>query len=105
VAGGEIALLEVSHKIESKILKNALRAPFRRLVQNSGMDYGDIRELMAGRKYPFGIDVTDGKVKNLIKAGIIDPVLVVKTALQNAVSIACAVLTTDTLITDLPPKE
>src|SRR3990167_9444858 len=99
-AGGEIALLTVSHTIDNKILKNALQAPFKRLIENSGLDYGDVREQMGGKKYPFGIDVTSGKVVNLIKAGIVDPIKVTKTALQNAISIACAVITCETLITD-----
>jgi len=105
VAGGEIALLNVSKKIDLRILRNALQVPFKRIISNSGLDYGDIREKMAGKNYPFGIDVTDGKVKNLIKAGIIDPIKVVRTALENAISIACAVITTDCLITDVLPKE
>ena len=113
VAGGEIALLEASKKVETPpkgtlgalILKTALQAPFRRLIENSGLDYAEMREKMAGHGYPKGVDVTDGKVKNLIEVGIIDPIKVVRSALENAVSIACAILTTETLITDLDPDK
>lgn len=103
VAGGEIALLHAGYRFlkPGSIMYNAVRSPFKKIIENSGFDYGDIRELMASKKYPFGIDVTDGKVKNLIKTGIIDPVKVTRTALENAVSIAVMCITTDTLITDL----
>ena len=55
---------------------------------------------MSGHSYPEGIDVLDGQVKNLIEAGIIDPVKVARSALENAVSIAVMAMTTDTLVTD-----
>ena len=109
VAGGEIALMEAAKTVEippkgtlgALILKTALKAPFRRLVENSGLDYAEVREKMSGHKYPEGIDVMDGEVKNLIEAGVIDPIKVVKSGLENACSIACAILTTETLVTDL----
>ena len=113
VAGGEIALLEASKKVETPpkgtlgalILKTALLAPFKRLIENSGLDYAEVREKMAGHGYPEGVDVTSGKVVNLIDSGIIDPIKVVRSALENAVSIACAILTTETLVTDLDPDK
>ena len=110
VAGGEITLLRVAGRLPlntlgANILKTALLSPFKRLVENSGMDYAEVRERMAGQDYPFGIDVMDGQIKDLIKAGVIDPVKVTRSALENAVSIACAVITTETLITDEPPKD
>ena len=106
VAGGEITLLKlastlVAPDLGSQILKEALKAPFKRLVTNSGLDYAEVREKMSGSKYPEGIDVTDGQVKDMIKAGIIDPALVVITALQNAVSVACMTMTCEFLVTDL----
>ena len=110
VAGGEITLLKLANGLKSsdmgsQILKEALKAPFKRLVTNSGLDYAEVREQMAGHKYPEGIDVTDGKIKDLIKSGIIDPVKVARTALENAVSIAGMAMTTDTLVTDYLPKD
>ncbi len=106
VAGGEITLLRASQNLTTdtlgaSILKSALVAPFKRLVENSGMDYAEVRERMSGHQYPEGIDVMDGQIKDLIKAGVIDPVKVTRSALENAVSIACAIITTETLITDL----
>ena len=88
VAGGEITLLHLAREKEGyqlhPILKEALKAPFKRLIENSGFDYAEIREKMAGSKYPQGIDVLDGEIKDLIKEGIIDPVLVTRSALENA---------------------
>ena len=105
IAGGEIALLRVAVTIPqstlgASILKSALSAPFQRLVRNSGFDYAEIRERMAGKKYPYGIDVIDGEIKDLIKSGVIDPVKVTRSALENAVSVAVMSITTETLITD-----
>lgn len=111
VAGGEIALLNIAQNaiddanegilhLGGQILLKSLKKPFKRLIENSGMDYADIREKMSGKKYPHGVDVTDGKVKDLIKAGIIDPVKVTKAALQNAVSVSNMVLTTSVAIVD-----
>jgi len=110
VAGGEITLLRLSGMIKettlgSSLLKIALCRPFQRLVENSGLDYAEVREKMAGKKYPYGIDVIDGKVKNLIEAGVIDPLKVVRSALENAVSIACMCMTCEFLITDYVKEE
>ena len=116
VAGGEITLLNIAQRliddaneeimnIGGKMLMEALKSPFKRIIENSGLDYAETREKMAGHTYPDGIDVIDGKIKNLIKAGIIDPAKVVRSALQNAVSIACQVMTTSTLITDVIKEE
>lgn len=104
VAGGEITLLSLSKG--KGILFQALKQPFKRLMENAGIDYADARVLMLGGEYPKGLDVMDGQVKDLIKAGIIDPVKVTRSALQNAVSVAIMAMTTDVLITDLSePKE
>lgn len=113
VAGGEITLLNLSsqafwgelHGLGAIILKMALIQPFRRLVENAGLDYAEVRERMAGKVYPFGIDVQDEEIKDLIKSGIIDPVKVTRCALQNAVSVAVMVLTTNCLISDVPKED
>ncbi|MFZ5845734.1 MAG: chaperonin GroEL, partial [Patescibacteria group bacterium] len=115
VAGGEIALLHVANSLLAwgkpqepslggKILLEALKSPFKRIIENSGLDYAEIREKMSGHSYPEGVDVTDGQIKNLIEAGIIDPVKVTRSALENAVSVAIMVCTTSTLITDYKEK-
>ena len=105
VAGGEITLLNIASKLSgdtlgSQILKEALKEPFKRLMTNSGFDYAEIREKMSGHSYPEGIDVLDGEIKDLIKAGIVDPVKVTRSALENAVSISIMAMTCEFLITD-----
>ena len=123
VAGGEITLLKLASIMQNNvdfeasragggnpslgrnILTQALKAPFKRLVSNAGLDYAEVRENLSGKQYPLGIDVEDGHVKDLLEAGIIDPVKVTRSALENSVSIACMVMTTNTLISELPNKE
>ena len=106
VAGGEITLLTLANSIKGsstggRILKEALKAPFKKLLENSGLEYA---EYFKEVKYPMGVDVIDGKVKNLIEAGVVDPAKVTRSALQNACSIACQVMTTSCLITDYVPE-
>jgi len=97
VAGGEIALFKIAYMdIGSGILSEALKEPFKRLVENSGLDYAEVWKSV---KYPVGIDVLDGQVKDLIKAGIIDPTKVLTQALTNAVSVASIAMSTNSLIT------
>lgn len=114
VAGGEVTLLELAStlkesestgKVDSRILIKALKKPFVKLVTNAGLDYAEVREKLAGKKYPFGIDVTDGQVKDLIEAGIIDPVKVTRSALENSVSVAGMIMSTNTVITDMKEEK
>lgn len=117
VPGGEITLLKVAKALDSlkileaeekigvEIVKNALEQPFRQLIRNAGMDEGVSLAKVKQSNGNLGIDVIDGVVKDLVKAGIIDPVKVTRSALQNAASVAMMILTTHTLITDAPEKE
>lgn len=105
VAGGGITFLKIAKTLNKEtigggILLEAIKQPFKRLIENSGMDYAEVREQMAGKDYPYGIDVMDGKIKNLFKAGIIDPLKVSRSALENAVSVAVMALTTSVSIVD-----
>ena len=88
-----------------EIVRRALEQPFRMLVKNAGMDDGialaKVKELTGN----MGIDVIDGTLKDLVKAGIIDPVKVTRSALQNAASVAVMVMTTEVLISDKPEAE
>jgi len=108
VAGGEITLLHISsldifpNTLGAKILREALKAPFKKLMENSGYDYA---EVWGKVKYPVGIDVMDGKQKDLIKSGVIDPTKVCRLALENAVSVATMAMTTDVLISEPYEKE
>ena len=101
VAGGGAALLYASQKLKRKsagheVLLSAIRAPFQTILDNAGIV---IEGFVA--KPGMGIDATTGKKVNMIKAGIIDPVLVTKTALKNAVSVATTIVSADCIISNM----
>ena len=101
VAGGGVALLNAAKSITAKnlneeVLLNAIIAPFEKILQNAGIEGYDLN-LRKG----IGYDVKTGKIINMVKAGIIDPVLVTKTALKNAVSVASTIISTDCIISNV----
>lgn len=114
VPGGEVALLRAARALDTLKLENpeeqlgialvrkALEKPFRKLIQNAGLDEGVALTKVLESKGNQGIDVNDGKLKDLVVAGVIDPVKVTRSALQNAASVAIMVMTTNVLITDAP---
>lgn len=104
VAGGEITLLNLARNSDG-ILERAMREPFMKLMTNAGFKLMDVSANMAGKPYPYGIDVMDGEVKDLIAAGIIDPVKVTRSALENAVSVAGMIMSTDTVIAPVEKEE
>jgi len=121
IPGGGIALLEAAKGLEPKLIKDvpgegdqatgvkivkeALEAPTKKLAENAGVNGGVVIKEIEKREAGIGFDVLDGQYKDMIKAGIIDPAKVTRVALQNAVSVAIMILTTEGLITDLPEKE
>ncbi|MFZ5887354.1 MAG: chaperonin GroEL [Chloroflexota bacterium] len=125
VPGGEIALINAASKLDKlakengdyeevrvgiNIVKKALEAPIRKLAANAGQDgsviIDTVRRTAAEKKNKnIGYNVLTGKYEDMIEAGVIDPVKVVRGALENAASIAAMILTTDVLITDIPEKE
>ena len=116
VPGGEVALLravkaldkltvEGEEKIGVEMIKKALMKPFERLMENAGLNAGMMLRDVLDKGGNFGVDTTDGVVKDLVSAGIIDPVKVTRSALQNAASVAVMIMSTQVLITDAPEKE
>ena len=100
VPGGGCALLHASQKIKSTstghtILLSAIRAPFNTIMENAGIAPDE--PIVTKNK---GVDAKTGKVVNMVKAGIIDPVLVTKTALKNAVSVATTIMSADCIISN-----
>ena len=85
------------------ILRRALEEPLRQIVRNAGYESAVIVADVCNQPLEYGFDVVSGEYVDMFKAGIVDPVKVTRSALQNAVSIAGLLLTTDTLITDSPP--
>lgn len=126
VPGGAVALLNISQKLnpdkmgklttDEKIafdlVKKALASPFLKLMANAGVDPGQLlakARQIAGEGMGFDVltleSVDEAKPIDMVKAGIIDPLKVVRTAVQNAVSVATMILTTEALVTDKPePK-
>ncbi|MEI7844738.1 MAG: chaperonin GroEL, partial [Chloroflexota bacterium] len=122
VAGGEISLINAASvldgiKMDSEdaqmgvnIVRRALEAPIRTLAANAGQDGSVIIDGVRGEAAAkviknIGFNVLTGEYTDMIKAGVIDPVKVVRGALENAASIAAMMLTTDVLITDVPEKD
>ena len=101
VPGGGLALLQASQTIKSKglgynILLSAIRRPFEIIMSNAG-----IQPDMPLATYGIGIDATTGEKVDMIKNGIVDPVLVTKTALKNAVSVATTIMSADCIISNM----
>lgn len=128
VPGGAVALLDISGRMTIKdlenskasrdevfgfeIVKKALESPFIKLMENAGVDAGQLiakaREISSAGQ-GFNIMTLDSvetaKPVDMLKEGIIDPLKVVRTAIQNAISVAIMILTTEALVTDLPEKK
>ncbi len=118
VAGGGVALLRASaalakvkgetvdEEVGIKIVREALEQPMRWLAKNSGQDDGWIvREVMNKKGNAFGYNVATLEFGDMLEQGILDPVKVTRSALQNAASVAAMILTTECLVTELPEKE
>ena len=117
VAGGGVALIRTIAAIETvkganedekigvAIIKRAVEAPLRSLAANAGEEGSVIVEAVKKAKGNEGYNVATGEYEDLVKAGVVDPKKVTRSALQNAASIAGLLLTTECLITDLPEKE
>jgi chaperonin GroEL len=122
VAGGEISLINAASALDKikmdtedaqvgvSVVRKALEAPIRRLAANAGEDGAVVidavrRKSTEAKNKHIGFNVLTNEYTDMIKAGIIDPVKVVRGALENAASIAAMILTTEALITDAPEKD
>src|SRR5437762_10877976 len=115
VPGGGVALLNASDAVKdavlggdertgASIIKRALEEPLRQLAQNGGLEgsvvVGEVRKAAKGH----GLNVETGEVEDLVEAGVIDPTMVTRSALQNAASIAKNILTTEAVVAEPPEK-
>ncbi|MCL1814535.1 MAG: chaperonin GroEL [Treponema sp.] len=119
VSGGEIALIQAAlaldkadtadltddEKVGFKIVKRALEEPIRQIAENAGLDGAVIADKAKGEKKGIGFDAAKMEWVDMVKAGIIDPAKVTRSALQNAASIASLLLITECAITDIPEKK
>ena len=116
VAGGGVALLQAGKaafdKLElegdeatgANIVRVAISAPLKQIAINAGLEGGVVSEKVSNLESGFGLNAATGEYVDLIKAGIIDPAKVTRSALQNAASIAALFLTTEAVIADKPEK-
>ena len=113
VAGGGVALLRTLKSLDTmkvegdqaigvNIIKRALEEPLRWIATNAGQEGSIVVQMVKGKKDNEGFNAQTEKYEDLIKAGVIDPTKVVRTALQNAGSIASLLLTTEALIAEIP---
>jgi chaperonin GroEL len=97
------AKLQGDEKTGAAILEKALEEPLRVIAENAGQEGSVVIEnVRSNKSKTYGYDARDDKYVDLLKAGIIDPAKVTRSALENAASIAAMVLTTETLVTDIP---
>ncbi len=115
VAGGGTALLSIVPQVKkacaklegdeatgAKIVLRALEAPVRQIAANAGIDGGIVANtIMSSKKANFGYDAQKEVYCDMVKAGILDPTKVTRSALQNAASVASTLLTTESLVTDI----
>jgi chaperonin GroEL len=105
VPGGGIALLNASNKIKTKsisenVLLKAIQSPYQTILENAGILEYEIPEEIGK-----GLNVVTGETVNMVKSGIVDPLLVTKSALNNAASVATTILSTDCVINNLRANE
>ncbi len=121
VPGGGVTLINAARALDRlngtgdestgvAIMRRALEEPLRQIVQNAGQDGSVVIESIRRRQAEtgdgqIGYDVLSSDYRNMVEAGIIDPAKVTRSALQNAVSIATMILTTEALVTEIPEKE
>ncbi|MCB1489770.1 MAG: chaperonin GroEL, partial [Bauldia sp.] len=118
VPGGGVALLRAKKavsKIHSdnadvqagiNIVLRALEAPIRQIAQNAGVEGSIVvSKVLEGKGDTFGFDAQDEEYKDMVSAGIIDPTKVVRTALQDASSVAGLLVTTEAMVAEVPKKE
>ncbi len=117
VPGGGVALLRALDALDSvragnedqkvgvNIVRRALQAPLRQIAENAGEDGAVVvGKILDKKEYAFGYNAATGEYGNLVKAGVIDPAKVVRTALQDAASVAALLITTEAMVAELPKK-
>jgi len=116
VAGGGVALLRCAKAIDNvklegdeaigaQIVRRAIESPIRMLCANAGVEGAVIVGQVLSGKGNYGYNVATGEYEDLVKAGVVDPTKVTRTALQNSASIAGLLLTTECMITEIPEKK
>ena len=116
VPGGGVALIRASavlanirvseeERVGVRVIRKALEEPLRWIAQNAGQDGAVVLDKVKNGKGAFGFNAATEEYEDLVKAGIVDPTKVVRTALQNAASVAGLLITTEAMIADKPEKK
>ena len=118
VPGGGVALLNAGRRDQdhvdelegdertgAQIIVRALEEPLRQLAYNAGLEGSVVVDKVRRAKKGQGLNVETGEIEDLVKAGIIDPTMVTRSALQNAASIAKNILTTEAVVAEMPEKQ
>ncbi|MGE5606895.1 MAG: TCP-1/cpn60 chaperonin family protein, partial [Bacteroidota bacterium] len=118
VPGGGVALLQIAPVLDGlrnketgdiatgiSLVRKALEEPLKQIANNAGVEGSVIVEKVSGMPKGQGYNALTGEFTDMVKAGIIDPAKVTRSALQNAASIAAMLLTTECLVTEIPEKE
>ena len=118
VAGGGTALLYATKALANlktdnqdqnvgiDIIRRALQAPLRQIAENAGVDGAVVAgKLLESKDYNYGYNAATGEYTDMIKSGIVDPTMVVRTALQDAASVGGLLITTEAMVTEIPEKE
>ena len=115
--GGGVALLNAQDAVDldsygdddertgATIIQRSLEAPIRQIAENSGFEASVVVEKVRGLKPGEGLNAADGEYGDLVAAGVIDPTMVTRSALQNAASIAKNILTTEAIVAEPPEKD
>jgi chaperonin GroEL len=117
VPGGGVALLQAGdavsldgggdddEKTGARIVLRALEEPLRQLAENAGLEGSVVVNAVRNAKPGFGLNAATNEIEDLVAAGVIDPAMVTRSALQNAASIAKNILTTEAIVAEIPDKE
>ena len=105
LSGNDLSKLSEEEKVGYRIVIRALEEPIRQIAENAGVDGSIIADKCKNEKAGVGFDANAMKWVNMVESGIIDPVKVTRSALQNAASIASLILTTECAVTDIPAPE
>jgi chaperonin GroEL len=117
VPGGGVALLQAAEAIKldgfeiddertgARIVLRSLEEPLRQIAENAGHEGSVVVNDVRKAKKGFGLNAATGEIVDLVEAGVIDPAMVTRSALQNAASIAKNILTTEAIVAEIPDKE
>ena len=116
VPGGGVALMRAAEAVDpdayeddertgAKIVLRALEEPLRQIANNSGLEGSVVVNAVRKAKKGEGLDASTGEIVDLVEAGVIDPAMVTRSALQNAASIAKNILTTEAIVAEPPEKD